>query len=99
MAESLSLLTMTYGRKGNRMQMKLNAVVILLCFVVVACTSKPTDAPKSTKAVVTTAVSYIDSTWELGEVKSCMEQTFKGEDAPILLCSDHAGAAFFMTAG
>jgi hypothetical protein len=63
----------------------------LLCFAIAACTSKPkpTDMP----------VSYMGETWEQGEVKTCLQESFKGENSPVLLCSVSAGAAFYMTAG
>jgi len=44
------------------------------------------------------SVAYMSS-WEPGEVKTCTEGKFKGEDAMILLCDPQAGAAFYMTVG
>jgi hypothetical protein len=45
------------------------------------------------------AVCHLGSTWDVGEIKSCMQGKLKGDDSPVLLCGDDATAAFFMTAG
>lgn len=64
-------------------------IVASALFLMVACASKP----------VNMRVSHMGSTWDIGEVKSCLQFTLKGEQSPVLLCSPEAGAAYFMTAG
>jgi len=66
-------------------------LALFLAFTATGCNSGPKAVPVS--------VSYVGSSWEMGEVKSCTEGDFKDKSPPVLLCSPAGGAAFYMTLG
>ena|SRR6266853_6977495 len=68
------------------------AVLTLVVGAAVGCTSTSKPQPKESPVALM-------GSWDLGEVKSCTEGRFEGEETPIMLCDPEAGAAFYMTLG
>ena len=69
-----------------------NRATLLLCLLLAGCRSSVVQSDPS----VLVRVTSLGETWETGEVKSCMQQTFKS-GIPVLLCSTEAGAEFLLT--